>query len=132
MQAVPPRDAHVARRRHDQRLAAGPRGEIGRTGALLGTIHRLIDWLQMTGGLVMSDDAPPLVYEGLDPVPEPKPTIEKVSEAVKDTAQRVGDAIEAGRKPGMPLSILSNVVREAPLGSLLVAFMLGVAFARRR
>jgi hypothetical protein len=80
----------------------------------------------------MTDDAPPLVYEGLDPVPEPKPTIEKVTEAVKDTAQRVGGAIEAGRKPGMPLSILSNVVREAPLGSLLVAFMLGVAFARRR
>jgi hypothetical protein len=55
-----------------------------------------------------------------------------VSEAVKDTAQRVGRAIDAGRKPGMPLSILSNIAREAPLGSLLVAFLLGVAFARRR
>jgi hypothetical protein len=80
----------------------------------------------------MSDDAPPLVYEGLDPAPESKPAIEKVSEAVKDTAQRVSHAIEAGRKPGMPLSILSNIAREAPLGSLLVAFLLGVAFARRR
>jgi hypothetical protein len=77
----------------------------------------------------MTDDAAPLVYEGLDPAPEPKPTIEKVSQAVKGTAQRVGDA---GRKPGMPLSILSNIAREAPLGSLLVAFLLGVAFARRR
>jgi hypothetical protein len=78
----------------------------------------------------MSDDiqSPPLVYEGL----EPKSTIAEVSEAVKDTAHRVGNAIEAGRKPGMPLSILSNVVREAPLGSLLVAFLLGVAVARRR
>jgi len=45
---------------------------------------------------------------------------------------RVGDAIDAGRKPGMPLSILSNIAREAPLGSLLVAFLLGVAVARRR
>jgi hypothetical protein len=80
----------------------------------------------------MSDDAPPLVYDGLDPAPQPKPAIEKVSDAVKDTAHRVGDAIEAGRKPGMPLSILSNIAREAPLGSLLVAFLLGVAFARRR
>ena len=82
----------------------------------------------------MSDDVPPppFVYEGLDPTPEPKPTIEKVSEAVKGTAQRVGDAIDAGRKPGMPLSILSNIAREAPLGSLLVAFLLGVAVARRR
>ena len=80
-----------------------------------------------------NDDAPPLVYEGLDPDPEPKPkpTVEKVSDAVKETVNRVGGAIDAGRKPGMPLSVLSNVVREAPLGSLLVAFMLGVVFARR-
>ena len=63
----------------------------------------------------MSDDAPPppFIYEGLDPVPEPKPTIEKVSEAVKGTVHRVSDAIDAGRKPGMPLSILSNIAREA-------------------
>jgi hypothetical protein len=82
----------------------------------------------------MSDDiqSPPLIYEGLDPAAEPKSTIAEVSEAVKDTAHRVGNAIEAGRKPGMPLSILSNVFREAPLGSLLVAFLLGVAVARRR
>jgi hypothetical protein len=32
----------------------------------------------------------------------------------------------------MPLSILSNIAREAPLGSLLVAFLLGAAVARRR
>ena len=82
----------------------------------------------------MSDDipSPPLVYEGLDPAAEPKSTVAEVTEAVKDTAHRIGDAIEAGRRPGMPLSILSNVVREAPLGSLLVAFLLGVAIARRR
>jgi hypothetical protein len=77
----------------------------------------------------VSDD-----YEGLDdPVLEPKSTIAEVSaEAVKGTVHRVSGAIEAGRKPGMPLSILSNIAREAPLGSLLVAFLLGVAVARRR
>jgi hypothetical protein len=82
----------------------------------------------------MSDAAPPppFVYEGLDPVPEPKSTLAEMSDAVKGTVHRIGDAIETGRKPGMPLSILSNIVREAPLGSLLVAFLLGVAFARRR
>ncbi len=82
----------------------------------------------------MSDDSPlaPFAYEGLDPVPEPKSTIADVSEAVKRTANRVSGAIEAGRKPGMPLSILTNIVREAPLGSLLVAFLLGIAIARRR
>ncbi|MBR1216243.1 hypothetical protein [Bradyrhizobium sp. JYMT SZCCT0180] len=82
----------------------------------------------------MTDDAPtqPFIYEGLDPLPESKSTIEEVSDAVKGAASRVGDAIETGRKPGMPLSILSNIAREAPLGSLLVAFLLGVAVARRR
>jgi hypothetical protein len=82
----------------------------------------------------MSDDAPqpPFIYDGLDPAPEPKPRIEKVTEAVKDTLHHVGGAIDAGRKPGMPLSVLSNMAREAPLGSLLIAFLLGVAVARRR
>jgi len=31
-----------------------------------------------------------------------------------------------------PLSILRHIAREAPLGSLLIAFLLGVAVARRR
>ena len=82
----------------------------------------------------MADDIPPqpFVYEGLDSVPEATSTIEEVSDAVKGAASRVSGAIETGRKPGMPLSILSNIAREAPLGSLLVAFLLGVAVARRR
>ena len=82
----------------------------------------------------MSDDIPlsPFTYEGLDPVAEPKSTIAEVSDAAKGTARRVRGAIEAGRRPGMPLSVLSNIAREAPLGSLLIAFLLGVAVARRR
>jgi hypothetical protein len=74
----------------------------------------------------------PYVYEGLDPTPEPKSAIDEMSDAVKGAANRIGGVIEKGRKPGMPLSILSNVAREAPLGSLLIAFLLGVAVARRR
>ena len=83
---------------------------------------------------MMSDDAPPppFVYEGLDPVQEQKSTVAEVSEAVRGTVHRISDAIDAGRKPGMPLSILSNIAREAPLGSLLAAFLLGIAVARRR
>ena len=64
---------------------------------------------------------PPFIYEGLDPAPEPQSTLAGVSDAIKDTANRIGDAVEAGKRPGMPLSVLSNIVREAPLGSLLVA-----------
>jgi hypothetical protein len=82
----------------------------------------------------VTDDRPPgpFIYEGLDPAPEPKTAIEGVSEAVKGTMNRISGTIEAGRKPGMPLSILSKIAREAPLGSLLVAFLLGIAVARRR
>jgi hypothetical protein len=56
----------------------------------------------------------------------------EVSDAFKAIVSRFSKAVDAGRRPGMPLSVLSNVVREAPLGSLLAAFLLGVAVARRR
>jgi hypothetical protein len=81
----------------------------------------------------MNDEAPltPEI-ESFDPTPDTKSRIADVTETVKETAQRIGNAIETGKKPGMPLSILANVAREAPLGSLLVAFMLGVAVTRRR
>jgi hypothetical protein len=84
--------------------------------------------------MAVTEDTPlvPVIYEGLDPDPDPKSAIAEVSEAVKGTVHRVRSAIKAGQKPGMPLSILSNIAREAPLGSLLFAFLLGVAVARRR
>jgi hypothetical protein len=75
---------------------------------------------------------PPFIYDGLDPALEEKSVIGEVADALKGTAQRIGEAVDSGRKPGMPLSVLSNIAREAPLGSLLIAFLLGVAVARRR
>jgi hypothetical protein len=98
-------------------------------------MHALVDWrFFWLGDQIVSDDSPlaPFAYDGLDPVPEPKSAVAEVSEVVKGTVDRVSGAIKAGRKPGMPLSLLSNVAREAPLGSLLIAFLFGVAVARRR
>jgi hypothetical protein len=80
-------------------------------------------------GFFMNDDS---LGSAPDPSLEPNSTIAQVSETVKSTVHTIGDAIASGRKPGMPLGILSNIAREAPLGSLLVAFLLGVAIARRR
>jgi hypothetical protein len=82
----------------------------------------------------MSDEIPPppFLYDGHDPALEEKSVISEVADAVKETPQRIGEAVDSGRKPGMPLSVLSNIAREAPLGSLLIAFLLGVAVARRR
>jgi hypothetical protein len=80
----------------------------------------------------MSDDTPapsPYTNDRPDPASEPKSTVADVG-AVKSVAH--GDAIETRRKPGMPLDLLSNLARETPLGSLLIAFLLGIAVARRR
>jgi hypothetical protein len=81
----------------------------------------------------VSDDIPlsPPIYDGLDPPIEPKSTAAEAIDTLKAAIGRAKAAIEAGRQPGMPLSILSNVAREAPLGSLAIAFLLGIAVGRR-
>jgi hypothetical protein len=86
------------------------------------------------GDPLVSDEIPiaPLVYDGLDPAPKPKPVVSEVIEVLEGSARHVRRSFEAARKPGMPLSVLSNIAREAPLGSLLIAFLLGVAVGRRR
>ena len=58
-------------------------------------------------------------------------TVSDVAQTGLDAAHRVCDAIDYARGPGRPLDIISTVARKAPLSSLLVAFLLGVAFARR-
>lgn len=83
---------------------------------------------------------PPFIYEGVDNIPGEKPKAipgdkqegPSVSESVLRAIHAIQNTVRAARQPGMPLSILSNVAREAPLGSLLVAFVLGIAVGRRR
>jgi hypothetical protein len=70
--------------------------------------------------------------QGVDNGPTEKTTAEPVAETVRSASHRASDAIEAGREPDMPLEILTKLVRESPLPSLAVAFMLGVLVARRR
>ena len=59
-------------------------------------------------------------------------TIAEVSAALQFAVSRLGDAIAAARRPGKPLSTISAITPEAPLASLFVAFLFGVAIARRR
>ena len=81
----------------------------------------------------MTDDIPlsPPIYDGLDPPIEPRSMTTEAIDALKSAIARARATIEAGRQPGMPLSVLSNVAREAPLGSLFLAFLLGIAVGRR-
>ena len=81
----------------------------------------------------MSDDIPlsPPIYEDPDAALYRRSPTGEAIDGLKSAIGRAKAAIDAGRKPGMPLSVLSNVAREAPLGSLCLAFLLGIAIGRR-
>ena len=82
----------------------------------------------------MNDDIPlsPPIYEDPDAALYRRPprTTDAI-DALKSAIGRVRSAIDAGRQPGMPLSVLSNMAKEAPLGSMCLAFLVGIAVGRR-
>ncbi len=84
----------------------------------------------------MNDDIPlsPRLGEDAEPTDrgDLRSALTQASSVAAGTVRGLSDAIEAGRQPGMPLSILSNIAREAPLGSLFVAFLMGIVIGRRR
>jgi hypothetical protein len=51
---------------------------------------------------------------------------------LRAAVDRLTYVIDEARKPGRPLSTVAAITREAPLASLFVAFLFGVAVARRR
>jgi hypothetical protein len=59
-------------------------------------------------------------------------TITEITTGLKAAVDRLSRAIATARQPGKPLSTISAITREAPLASLFVAFLFGVAVARRR
>jgi hypothetical protein len=62
--------------------------------------------------------------------PTDKSAAEKAA-AIQSANRRISDAIETERQPGMPLDNLARLVRQAPLHSLAIAFLIGVAISRR-
>jgi hypothetical protein len=50
---------------------------------------------------------------------------------IRDVARDARQALERGQEPGQWKAILIDLVREAPLPSLAVAFVLGIIVARR-
>jgi hypothetical protein len=56
----------------------------------------------------------------------------QATDTLRATSQRVTEAIDNGREPGTPLDTIARLVREAPLHSMAVAFLLGMVVARRR
>jgi hypothetical protein len=66
---------------------------------------------------------------GAAPPDDSKSTVEQAADAFQTASRRVGRAVDAARQPDMPLDVL--LVRQAPLHSLAVAFVLRLIVARR-
>ncbi|WP_027579558.1 hypothetical protein [Bradyrhizobium sp. Ai1a-2] len=75
---------------------------------------------------------PSLGERAIDTATDVSRTITEVSDGLRAAIDRLSDAIKTSRQPGGTLSTISAITREAPLASLFVAFLFGVAVARRR
>jgi hypothetical protein len=75
---------------------------------------------------------PGMAERAIDTATAVSRTITDVTAALQAAVDRLSEAVAAARQPGKPLSTISAITREAPLASLFVAFLLGVAVARRR
>jgi hypothetical protein len=58
-------------------------------------------------------------------------TFAQTTATIREAARKVRDTLEAGQTPGQWKTIVRDLVREARLPSLVVAFMLGFIVARR-
>ena len=66
------------------------------------------------------------------PSPDDPSTFASANETVRDVARGVRRVLDDGQPPGQWKIIASNLVREAPLSSLGIAFLLGYVIARNR
>ncbi|OAF18677.1 MULTISPECIES: hypothetical protein [Bradyrhizobium] len=75
---------------------------------------------------------PGMAERAIDAATDVSRTIGEVAGGLHAAVDRLTLAIEQARKPGRPLATVAAITREAPLASLFVAFLFGVAIARRR
>jgi hypothetical protein len=75
---------------------------------------------------------PGMAERAIDTATDVSRTLTDISAGLQAAVSRLSDAIATARQPGKPLSTISAITREAPLASLFVAFLFGVAVARRR
>jgi hypothetical protein len=75
---------------------------------------------------------PGMAERAIDTATDVSRTITEVSAGLQAAVSRLSEAVATARQPGKPLSTISAITREAPLASLFVAFLFGIAVARRR
>jgi len=79
-----------------------------------------------------STSQPGVAQRTIDAATEVSRSVGEVTGTLKTGVDRLSEAIDRARQPGKPLHTISAITREAPLASLFVAFLLGMAVARRR
>jgi hypothetical protein len=75
---------------------------------------------------------PGVAERALDTATDVSRTLGEVTGALRAAVDRLSVTIEEARRPGTALSTVAAITREAPLASLFVAFLFGIAVARRR
>ena len=73
-----------------------------------------------------------MAERAIDTATDVSRSITEVSEGLQAAVNRLSEAVATARQPGKPLSTISAITREAPLASLFVAFLFGIAVTRRR
>jgi len=76
--------------------------------------------------------SPSIAERAIDAATDVSRTIEEVTEGLRIAVDRLRSTIAEAQRPGQPLARLRTVTRQAPLTSLVVAFLLGAALTRRR
>ena len=75
---------------------------------------------------------PGIAERAIDTATDVSRTLTEISAGLRSAVEQLSAAITSARQPGRPLAIISAITREAPLSSLFVAFLFGVAVSRRR
>jgi hypothetical protein len=75
---------------------------------------------------------PGMAERAIDTATDVSRAINEVTTALHAAVDRLSHTIATARQPGKPLATISAITREAPLASLFVAFLFGIAVTRRR
>lgn len=75
---------------------------------------------------------PGVAERALDTATDVSRTLSEVTGALRAAVDRLSATVEEAERSGTALSTVATITREAPLASLFIAFLFGIAVARRR
>lgn len=79
-----------------------------------------------------STPQPGVAERALDTATDVSRTLSDVTGALRAAVDRLSATVQEAQRPGNALSTVAKITREAPLASLFIAFLFGIAVARRR